>query len=405
MQGGLDVQPGNAAQSRKAAVNFVLVVAVASLFADMTHEAAHSTNGAFLTKLGASALAVAVISGLGEWCGYLVRLVSGSMSDRSRRYWRWTIGGHVVNMAAVPVLALVDSWQMAAVFIVLERIGKGLRNPPRDTMLSYAGTQTGEGHAFAIREAIDQIGAVTGPLMVALVLALTGSFHLAYALLLVPGVLCIVGLLVGRRFFPNPRSMEQGHEPAASAPAPARGYPVPFWLYLASMALVAFGYADFNLIAFHLVKTGHPASLMPVLYSIAMATAGTSAFLFGRLLDRAGLPILMVAVILSCGFAPLLFLSGGLLAIVVGIVLWGVGFGIQDSLMSAPVADMIHDPGRRGRAFGIFNATYGTGWFLGSCALGALLYTKSPDGLVVVSIVAQLLALPLLAFTGRLMRR
>jgi MFS family permease len=109
---------------------------------------------------------------------------------------------------------------------------------------------------------------------------------------------------------------------------------------------------------------------------------------------------LWIAIVLSSAFAPLVFL-GGLPVVVIGIVLWGVGFGIQDSLMSAPIATMVHDPDRRGRAFGLFNATYGTGWFLGSCALGALLYTKSLDGLVVVSIVAQLLALPVLAFTGR----
>ncbi len=126
-----------------AALTFVVMIGVASFFADMVHEGAHSTNGTWLSVFGASALAVAVISGVGEWCGYLVRLVSGYRSDRTGHYWLWTIVGHVVNCGAVPTLALVGSWQAAAPLIVLERVGKGMRNPPRDAMLAHAGTVSG----------------------------------------------------------------------------------------------------------------------------------------------------------------------------------------------------------------------------------------------------------------------
>lgn len=385
----------------------MIVVGVASFFADMVHEGAHSTNGSFLEAFGASAIVVAVISGVGEWLGYMVRLVSGFAADRSGRYWRWTLLGHLVNMAAVPALALAGSWQVAAPLIVLERIGKGLRNPPRDAMLSFAGNLTGQGRTFAIREGIDQMGAVAGPLLVALILLLThGSFRVAYAWLAIPGVLCLVTFLVARRIFPRP----QDFEPPVLREVPVvrrglRGFPRSYWLYLGAMGFVAFGYADFNLIAWHLAMSGFDIVLIPLLYALAMAMAGLSAFIFGHLMDRLGLRVLIAAVALASVFAPLVFLGRpGFAVVAAGMLLWGVGFGIQDSLMSAPVASMIRDPSSRAWAFGVFNASYGTAWMLGTLVIGLLLYEGALVALVAVSVGVQLLAVPTLALTGRRMR-
>lgn len=404
---GEPAERGDHGGLRKTAFRFVVAVGVASFFADLVHEGAHSTNGSFLEAFGASALAVAVISGLGEWLGYMVRLVSGYASDRSGHYWLWTLAGHLINVAAVPALALVGSWQAAAPLIVLERVGKGMRNPPRDAMLSFAGTITGQGRAFAIREAIDQSGAVLGPLLVALVLLLTrDSFRTAYAWLAVPGALCLATFLVARRLFPRPADFEP---PAWRQPVAARrgvrSFPSSYWLYLGGMGLVAFGYADFNLVAWHLAIDGFDIVLIPVLYAVAMAMAGASAFVFGQLMDRRGLPILMIAVTIAAAFPPLLFLGHlGFGLIALGMALWGVGYGIQDSIMSAPVANMIRDPASRAWAFGVFNAGYGTAWLLGTIVIGVLLYTGSLLALVAVSMGAQLLALPVLALTGRRMR-
>ncbi len=385
------------------------MVGVASFFADMVHEGAHSTNGTWLSVFGASALAVAVISGVGEWCGYLIRLVSGYASDRSGHYWLWTIGGHVVNCGAVPALALIGSWQAAAPLIVLERVGKGMRNPPRDAMLAHAGTTAGQGRVFAIREGIDQIGAVLGPLLVAFVLASRhDGFRLAYALLLAPGVLCVATFVWGWRRFPTPRSFEaqaDGEEPVVPGQVRRLGlreFPSAFWLYLAAMGLVAFGYADFNLIAWRMYQHHMDVVTIPILYAVAMATAGSSASVFGRWMDRRGLPVLMVAVVIAACSPPLLFLGNPSVGLsVAGMALWGVGYGIQDSLMSAPVATVIRDPRARSWAFGVFNACYGCAWAMGSIVLGALLYTRSVVALVAVAMCAQLLALPMLAAAGR----
>jgi Major Facilitator Superfamily len=389
-------QPRGATNAR-AALTFVVLIGVVSLFSDMTYEAARSINGSFLAALGASAVVVGVISGLGELCGYLIRLGSGYVAGRSGRYWLWTYVGYLVNLLAAPALALAGSWQVAVLLIVLERIGKGIRNPPRDAMLSHAGSVIGQGWTFALREALDQTGAMVGPLVVAAILLLrSGSFRLAYAWLVIPAALSLIVLAIGRWRFPHPRSLEQ--EGAASPQG--RSLPRGFWLYLAAMALMAIGYADFNLISFHLQRVGDPTAAIPLLYALAMGVAALSALVFGRWFDRWGLPALMFAALLSAAFAPLAFL-GNLGVAAVGVALWGVGMGIQDSIMSAPISVLVH-PDSRANAFGIFNALYGIAWFAGSSAMG-IMYSHSIVALVVFSVIAEVAAVAVLFATrGRI---
>ncbi len=377
----------------RAALRFVVLIGVVSLFADMTYEAARGINGSFLAVLGATATAVGVASGLGELLGYLVRLPSGYLAGRTGRYWTWTGAGYLVNLLAVPSLALAGSWQVAVALIVLERIGKGIRNPPRDAMLSYAGSVIGQGWTFALREALDQTGAMVGPLVVAFILLVRqDAFREAYAWLLLPALLTLLTLGISRRLFPRPRALER--QPPTSRTA---SLPGAFWWYLTAMALMAFGYADFNLISFHLQRSGDPTAVIPLLYALAMGVAAVSALVFGRWFDRRGLLALVVAALLSAAFAPLAFLGGlGLAAL--GVALWGVGMGIQDSLMSAPVAVLVQADARA-HAFGIFNLLYGGAWFVGSSAMG-LLYGASIPGLVAFSVLAQLLAVVVL-FLGR----
>jgi len=209
------------------ALKFVLLVGVMSFFADFTYEGSRSMIGPYLATLGADALAIAVISGLGEFLGYGLRLFSGRGADRTGRYWPITIGGYVVQMAAVPLLALAGSWEVAALLIIAERVGKATRNPPRDAMLSHAAREMGYGWGFGVHEALDQFGAMFGPLLVALV-------------------------LVARRFFPRPQDLSAG-----PAEVTTSGLPRVFWIYLTAAALVAAGLADFPLIAFHFQQAPH----------------------------------------------------------------------------------------------------------------------------------------------------
>jgi len=325
----------------------------------------------------------------GELVGYGVRLVSGYLSDRTGRYWTITILGYGVNLLAVPALALAGRWEVAALLMILERVGKAVRNPPRDAMLSYATTRIGVGWGFGLHEALDQIGAVLGPVLVTGALALHGDYRAGFAILLVPALLAFGFLGAARWRYPSPRELEASAERLGNEPLPRM-----FWRYLGAVACVAAGYADFPLIAFHFEKLAlAPDRWIPITYALAMGVDGLAALVFGRLFDRFGVSILALACFLSAGFPFLVFGRSFPLALV-GIALWGIGMGAQESILRSVVATMVAAD-RRATAYGIFNVGYGLAWFLGSLLMG-ILYDVTITGLVLFSAAIQLAAVPLL---------
>jgi len=382
--------PVNEAPGARRALRFVLMVGVMSLFADLTYEGSRSIVGPYLGVLGAGALAISVVTGFGEFLGYALRLVSGRSADRTGLYWPITIGGYLLQMTVVPLLALAGSWQVAALLVILERVGKATRNPPRDAMLSHAAKQMGYGWGFGVHEALDQLGALIGPLALALVLALKhNDYKLAFASLAVPAVIMLSLLGVARLAYPRPQDLEP-----ATTEVRAQGLPRVFWLYLAGAALAGAGFADYPLIAYHLERSSTVGSdLVPVFYAVAMAVSGLGSLAFGRLFDRAGTGVLVPLTVVGAAYAPLAFLGGFWVAFV-GVAVWGLGMGVQESIMSAAVAPMV-SPDGRSSAYGLFTGAYGTAWFLGSVAIGAL-YDVSLAGLVAFSIVAELAAVPVL---------
>lgn len=374
--------------SRTKALRFVVLMGAVSLFADMTYEGARSVTGPFLGSLGASGTAVGVVAGLGELIGYGLRLVSGYLSDRTRRYWAMTITGYAVNLFAVPCLALADRWDLAAALVITERLGKAIRTPPRDTLLSYATQQVGSGWAFGLHEALDQAGAMMGPLIVAAVLMMKGTYQAGFAALLIPALLAVALLLTARFLYPSPRDLETSSERSPSA------FPRFFWIYLGGVSLIAAGYADYPLVAYHFGRVcSVPREWIPVFYSVAMGIDALAALVFGYLFDRKGFGILVGSTLISAAFAPLVFFGGFWLALS-GVVLWGIGMGAQESIMRAAIATMI-PADRRGTAYGVFNTGYGIFWFAGSALMGYL-YDISIPALVLFSVAAQLLSVPLL---------
>jgi MFS family permease len=372
-----------------AAMTFVILLGFVSLFADMTYEGARAVTGPYLAILGASATVVGIVAGFGELIGYALRLVSGYLSDRTEKYWLITIAGYVINLLAVPLLALAGAWQIAALLIVAERAGKAIRTPARDAMLSHATKGMGRGWGFGLHEAMDQIGALLGPLLVAGALYVRHEYRTGFVLLLVPALLSLTVLVAARVLYPNPRDLE------VSVPQlDTHGLPRVYWLYLAAVALVAAGFADWALVAYHFEKQRITSeTAIPLFYAAGMVADAIAALVFGRWFDRAGLAVLILATLLSALFAPLVFLGGAMLAFL-GVLLWGVGMGAHESIMRAAVAGMA-PARRRGSAYGIFNTGYGIAWFLGSALMGAL-YDRSLAALIAFSVLAQLAALPLL---------
>ena len=388
------LRPPSALGHPRSALKFVVLLGVVSLFADLTYEGARSAVGRYLGILGASATAVGIVAGLGELVGYAFRLVSGYLSDRTGRYWAITIAGYTLNLLAVPLLALAGRWELAAALIILERIGKALRTPARDAMLSHATGSMGRGWGFGLHEALDQVGAVLGPLVVAAVLYVGGGYRTGFAILLVPALVALAVLVAARQLYPRPQDLEM-----QTSTLHIQGMSRLFWLYLAGVALIAAGFADFPLIAFHFGRAGVVSEVwIPTLYAVAMGADAISALVFGRLFDRLGFRVLLLATVLSALFAPLVFL-GDFYGALLGMGLWGIGMGAQESIMRAAVAGMATRQ-RRGTAYGIFNTGYGLAWFLGSALMG-ILYDLSVPALIAFSVGVQLLSLPLLLMVAK----
>ena len=373
------------------ALRFVVAFGIVSLFADMTYEGMRSISGPYLALLGASGTVVGLVAGAGELLGYTLRLASGRFADRSRLYWPLTLVGYVVQMAAVPALALVGNWPAAAGLIILERIGKATRNPPRDVMLSQAGESIGQGWAFGLHEALDQSGATIGPLLAAFALARRQDYPAAFAWMLIPATITVMLVLSVRLRYPAAGEISPLAIDLKAVPANTNSLPQAFWIYSVGAGLVAFGFADYALISYHFaISKTMSSSSVPILYAVAMAAAGGGSLLAGRWYDRRGLIVLIPSTLLIAAYAPLVFL-GGFWAALVGTLLWGVGVGIHETVMSAAIAHMV-PAHRRAQAYGMFTAIFGVAWFAGSVALGAL-YDHSLMATALVAALAQLVGL------------
>ncbi|MEH0550943.1 MULTISPECIES: MFS transporter [unclassified Streptomyces] len=382
---------------------FVAVFGGVSLLMDFVYEGARSVTGPLLAHLGASAAVVGVVTGAGEAAALGLRLASGPLADRSRRFWAWTIAGYVLTAATVPVLGLTGVLWLACTLVIAERVGKAVRSPAKDTLLSHATAATGRGRGFAVHEAMDQVGALIGPLTVAGVLALTGGDYApALGVLALPGGAAIALLLWLRARVPDPVGYETTVGAAASEePGPAgsqkRKLPRAFWAYAVFTAVTLTGFATFGVLSYHLVvRHLMPTAMVPVLYAAAMAADAVAALATGWLYDRFGAQVLVVLPLLSAAVPALAFTDTVGVA-VAGALAWGAAVGVQESTLRATVADLV-PVGRRATAYGVFAGIMGMAALAGG-ALAGVLYEVSVPLLIVVVAGIQAAALVVLGFT------
>lgn len=385
------------------AMLFIILLGIVSLFSDVTHEGAASIRGAYLSLLGASAKVIGFISGLGELLGYSLRFVFGIITDKTHRYWGMTLLGYAIDVLAVPALALVheDGWKWACLLLILERTGKAIKKPAKNTILSFAASQEGAGKSFAIQEALDQLGAFLGPVMLFVVMKLkTGTSYEVYvscfAVLAIPAALTLLTLLWSKKKFPHPEQFE----PEAEVIEGFKMKPS-FVVYLAAIGLFAFGFIDFSLVTMHVdnLKIFQEEQL-PLLYAAAMLVDAAAAVIFGLLYDKKGISSLIISTVLSAPFALLIFGFDTKAAIWAGVLLWGVGMGAQESVLKAVVTNLLPKH-NRAAGYGIFEFSFGIFWFLGSWLAGTL-YDVSRAALIAVSLAAQLLSVPLYICSARL---
>jgi MFS family permease len=378
---GSDTQ--RAAHQRKHAIRFIVCLGIVSMFADITYEGARSVIGPFLHDLGASAAQVGIIAGIGEMLAASLRFFSGRLADRTRSYWTITIVGYGVNLIAVPALAFAGNWWMAAILVALERPGKSIRGPARDVLLSEATATVGHGWGFGLHAALDQTGAVIGPLLVAATVLKSHAFGPAFLGLVFPAAAAVAALLIARAWFPAqgataPQQLEQ------------KTFPRIFWIYVGASGLLACGFVDFALLSYHFQNKGVIAPpMIPVLYSGAMAVNALTAPLFGRLFDRFGIAMLSVGTLISMFSLPLGFF-GGPTAAMLSVACWATGIGAQDAILRSGIAQ-VTSMNKRGGAFGAFNGVYGIMWFVGSTIMGVL-YDHSITAVAVFGVTLQLAA-------------
>lgn len=397
------------------AMLFILLFGVVSLFSDVTHEGADSIRGVYLSLLGASAGAIGFVSGLGELIGYSMRYLFGKLTDKTRRYWPMTILGYVLDIIAVPALALVGEhgWIWACALLVVQRMGKAIKKPAKDTILSFAASQEGIGKSFGIQELLDQIGAFLGPVLLYLVMlfqtdgTVFQAYSTAFAVLAIPGAITLVLLFITKYKFPNPEHFE---------PDPKQYIPFrmkkEFVLYIAGISLFAFGFIDYSIVIMHVSRTysslaaglAQTTSLvssgtLPLLYAGAMLTDAVAALIFGAVYDKKGVAALVLSTLLSAPFPILIFTGRSVPAVLAGIALWGVGMGAQESILKAAVTSMV-PKASRATGYGIFECSFGVFWFLGSWLLGVL-YDVSIPAMVAISVLAQLAAIPLYLWSAR----
>jgi MFS family permease len=388
-------------EKRRLAYRLVILFGLVAMFGDFVYEGGRSVSGPFLFTLGASAFMVAFIAGFGEFLGYAIRIGTGYLADRSRRYWAFVIAGYLM-IGAIPLLVLAGSWEIAALLLILERIGKAIRSPAKDAMLSHVTSTIGRGWGFGLQEALDQVGAIAGPLLFVVALAAGGTYRGGFALLAVPFAILIVVLILAWRSMPDPAGFEEKARPATTIQGEESGRRQ-LKLYGVFTALTMAGFIVFPLLAFHFKAFSIiPDADIPAFYAVAMAVDAVVALVTGKAYDRYGVGVLVLMPLFGLAI-PLIAFTHSYMAALAGSVLWGASMGMQEAILRAAVADFT-PPGGRGFAYGVFNTIYGGAWFAGSVVIGAL-YTVNVLYAAGFMFLMQVAAVPVLLEVVREQRR
>ncbi|MCM8826178.1 MAG: MFS transporter [Candidatus Omnitrophica bacterium] len=373
----------NQINRKKLALQFIILMGLVSLFADIVYEGARGVSGPYMLLLGASATIVGLVSGLGEFFGYMLRLPFGYFADRRRAYWGLTILGYSLILA-IPLLAFAGNWQLAAIFILIERVGKAIRSPARDAILSYSTKEVGRGLGFGIHEAVDQIGAVIGPALFGIIFIFRGSYKEGFNVMWIPAFLILFFLLVAKNKVPSPQKLERLTEDIQGK------FPSVFWFYALFIFFAVCGFTNFQLISYHFkIKGIFSDATIPFLYALTMLIDALFALIIGKIYDRIGMKVFIVIPLITI-FIPILSFSQRKILALGGLILWGIVMAVHETIMRAGIADLT-SLSNRGFAYGIFNTVYGVSWFLGSTAMG-FLYEVSILYLILFSVAMLLIS-------------
>ena len=386
--------------TKRAAYIAIVLFGIVSLLGDTVYEGARGIVPDYLYFLGASALIVGLASGLGEFLGYVVRLLSGELADRTRAYWAFIFAGYGL-IVTIPLLGFSLTWEIAVILIVLERIGKGFRAPSRDTVLSIVSRELGPGKAFGIHELLDQVGAVLGPLIVAMVLLATAdNYQLTFLVLGIPFLMLVASLGFTYSKVGSMRPPEVGQNDTQGEPDVSKRLGRPFYTYTVAVLLNTAGLVPAALILFRASTVLQPQGLVwlvPIVYVVIQGVDAVVAPIAGLAFDRHGLKVLIVPFVLSV-FPPLFLSSGAQLTdLFVASAFFGLVLGMQESTYRAAVSKFAPTKSR-GRAYGIFNTAYGIAFLIAGAVYGAFIDFNTPF-VVMLAFVIGMQALAVAALT------
>ncbi len=383
--------------SKKTAYAAILAMGIVSMLGDMAYESGKGIAPDYLRFLGASAFLVGAVSGLGEFIGYSARLVSGSLSDKTRAYWFFIFLGYGL-IVAIPLIGFTANIEIVIVLLLLERLGRALRAPARDTVISVISKNVGHGKAFGLHEAIDQIGAIIGPLILGGVMFYTANnYPTAFRILLIPFVLMLVAIIYTYRKIGKTVEVEVNNT-KEERKSIGRG----FWVYCIAVFLNTLGLIPVALILFSGSSILQPLGqqwIVPLLYVVVQAVDVPMALISGFLFDKLGLKLLAFPFLTA--IFPAFFVSyGGLWGVVAACITFGFVLGMQESIYRAAIVGMV-PLSRRGTAYGVFNTVLGLGTLASGVIFGFLI-DQGYSAIVFVSFALLLQMCAIIALrTGR----
>jgi MFS family permease len=381
-------------------LTLIIMIGLVDLFADMTYEGGRSITGQFLGSLGASGNTVTLIMGVSEFLGYMLRWGAGIITDRTRKYRILIIIGYLLNVVVFPLFSVFSSTTTIMLLIMLERCGRALRIPARDVVVSHAALSVGVGFGMSLREFFDQLGAILGPVLVAVAWYISHNYRVSLFLLALPAVITMF-LVYKAISSPAIRRFEQQSQKYILVSRVH--FSVAWWWFLAAVISLGIATIDFQLLAYHMQHQGiMNTGSLAVLYGCAMAITAVGTLIMGKLFDRYG-PYSMIAILaLVSGYAPLA-LYGGFVTCIVGVMLWSILYSCHGSLLAALVTKLVVVEARA-TAYGISGAALGIGWLLGSLLRG-FLYGYSLAAMVIVTVLFHGIAVILFSNSFRHMHQ
>jgi MFS family permease len=372
----------------------ILLLGIVSLMGDVVYEGSRGIIPSYLEFLGATAVIVGLVGGLGDFLGYALRLVSGFLSDTTRSYWLFIFLGYGL-IVAIPLLGIPLGLEIAVILVLLERFGKAMRSPSRDTVLSVISKDVGAGKAFGLHELLDQIGAIVGPAIVtALMFATNNNYQFTFSFLLIPFLMLSIALVytykrVGaKKVIAEPQKIEGKAEKLAK----------PFYVYTIAVLINTLGLITFSLILFRASEILPITQewMVPLIYLIIQGVDAPVALIGGYAYDKYGVEILVIPFVLSL-FPPLFAVAATeLWMIIVAAVVFGLVLGMQESVYRAAVSELA-PLSSRGTAYGIFNTAYGFGFLISGAVYGFLIDLRVPLTVTILYVfITQITATALL---------